>query len=322
MNSSRKPDETVVKSYRYLRLAMVALVFCLAVAIGHQSWRQGAILGSISAYYFTPAQTIFVGVLISIGVCMIAIRGTTDEDDVLLNIAGMLAPIVAVVPTARDEDYVTIVRTCRESNGFGTPDGEVTAADCLGVAALAEATAADIENNMVALLAVGLVGLVATVLLARRERFPVARFWAGFSVAVGLYLLALTAFVWHRQAFIDLGHYAAAIPMFGCIVAVVVINALRHKGVELGSLGPMAKVRRVLAALFRSPDGYALVAQAMVIAVVVGGVLAWAGTYETTIFWLEAALIVLFAVFWSLQTREWLDRDPSADRAGHAAAAR
>ena len=117
MSSTQQADETLVKSYRYLRTAMVGLVLCLTVAVIHQSLKQGTILSSISAYYFTSAQTIFVGALIAIGVCMIALRGTTDTDDILLNIGGMLAPVVAVVPTARINDLHKILTACRDSDG-------------------------------------------------------------------------------------------------------------------------------------------------------------------------------------------------------------
>jgi hypothetical protein len=55
---------------------------------------------SISAYYFTPTHSIFVGGLVAIGVALIAVKGSTDLEDALLNVAGVLAPIVAFVPTS------------------------------------------------------------------------------------------------------------------------------------------------------------------------------------------------------------------------------
>lgn len=54
---------------------------------------------SISGYYYTPSRNVFVGALVVIGVSLIAIKGSTDREDVLLNLAGVLAPIVAFVPT-------------------------------------------------------------------------------------------------------------------------------------------------------------------------------------------------------------------------------
>jgi hypothetical protein len=321
VSSARQADEALVKSYRYLRCAMVGLVLCLAVAVIHQSVKQGTILSSISAYYFTSAQSIFVGALIAIGVCMIALRGTTDTDDVLLNLGGMLAPVVAVVPTARMKDYRRIVSACRESDGATTPDPVLKDVDCPSVRALADLTEANVANNMVALLTVAFVGLVATLLFARRDGLPFARFRVGFGVAVVIFALALFAFVRFRQVFIDVAHYAAAIAMFGCIVAVVIVNALRHQGVEMHGTGALPRTRQVSAALFRSPDGYAVIALAMLTAVVIGGGLGWAGTFEDTIFWLEAALILLFGAFWVLQTKEQWDVDPCAPTCGESSPA-
>jgi hypothetical protein len=80
-------------------------------------------------------------------------------------------------------------------------------------------------------------------------------------------------------------------------------------------------VNTVVGALFRTPDRYAMVALAMVAAVVIGGWLAFRGTFEDTIFWLEATLILLFAAFWILQTKERWDRDhPHAESTARASA--
>ena len=55
---------TQAKSYRYLRIAMVGLLIALAAAVFYQSSQQGSFLASVSAYYYTPAQAVFVGALI------------------------------------------------------------------------------------------------------------------------------------------------------------------------------------------------------------------------------------------------------------------
>src|SRR5919108_6426097 len=69
-------SDSLAKSYRYLRLAMVGLLLCLAVAVLIQSWRQGGnFLGSVSAYYYTPAQAIFVGGRVGHGARMNGAQG-------------------------------------------------------------------------------------------------------------------------------------------------------------------------------------------------------------------------------------------------------
>src|SRR4051794_35776947 len=83
-----------VRSYRFLRAAMVGLLICLAVAVALQSIAQRSILDSISAYYYTPAQGVFVGALVALGACMIALEGAGPTEDALLNLGGMLAPVI------------------------------------------------------------------------------------------------------------------------------------------------------------------------------------------------------------------------------------
>ena len=98
------PDPALgaVKAYRYLRVALVALVVLLFSAIVIEWWATGpsCLEPSISAYYSTPVRAVFVGVLVTMGACLIALEGNTEAEDVLLNVAGMLAPGVAFVPTA------------------------------------------------------------------------------------------------------------------------------------------------------------------------------------------------------------------------------
>ena len=115
--AQQQDSDTLAKSYRYLRLAMVGLLVCLAAAVLYQSWRQGLnFLGSVSAYYYTPAQAFFVGGLIGLGACMIALKGTTPVEDVFLNLGGVFAVIVAIVPTGRDADYRAAVNACQEAD--------------------------------------------------------------------------------------------------------------------------------------------------------------------------------------------------------------
>ncbi len=100
-------DKVVVRTSRYLRLGMVGLVLGLAWALIHELNRvqnldhKWCLLGSISAYYYTPVSGFFVGTLVAIGISLFAIRGNTVAEDMLLNFAGVLAPFVALVPTPK-----------------------------------------------------------------------------------------------------------------------------------------------------------------------------------------------------------------------------
>jgi hypothetical protein len=92
-------DIAAIKTYRYLRISMVGAVALLGVSVVIERTNVDCWQTSVSAYYYTPVRSVFVGVLMAIGLCLIVIKGSTPWEDATLNAAGMLAPVVAVVPT-------------------------------------------------------------------------------------------------------------------------------------------------------------------------------------------------------------------------------
>jgi len=292
-----------VTSYRYLRTAIVALLIGLGTAVVYQALQAGPFLASVSAYYYTPAQAIFVGGLIALGVCMIALKGTNLVEDVFLNLGGMLAAVVAVVPTSRGEDYRTAVRACAQGDSPLLTEKASTGLDCPTVRALAEATSANVENNIVALLVVGALALLATVLffLLRDRRAPGATFpWWGFGATSVVYGAGAGAFWASQRWFVDNAHYVAALGLFACIVVVAVANALRRDE------GRAEALNAVPGALLRSRDLYAWFARIMVGATLVGVVL-WQVNW-ISLFVLEIGVAAFFAMFWMVQTIErWGD---------------
>jgi len=100
MSHAEALEPFAVKSYRYLRLSIVVVVLALMASVVIERSHVSCWQESISAYFYTPVQAVFVGALVAIGVSLIAIKGSTDREDVLLNLAGVLAPIVAFVPTS------------------------------------------------------------------------------------------------------------------------------------------------------------------------------------------------------------------------------
>ena len=94
------PALAAVKTYNYLRIALAALVLLLYTSVVLEWWAAGRCLQtSISAYYYTPVHAVFIGVLVTMGICLVALKGNTDGEDALMNLAGMLAPGVAFIPT-------------------------------------------------------------------------------------------------------------------------------------------------------------------------------------------------------------------------------
>src|SRR5215211_2059598 len=327
--------DTIKKSYRYLRLAMVGLLLCVAAAVLYQSWRQGDLLGSVSAYYYTPAQAFFVGGLIGLGACMIALRGMNTVEDFALNLAGVFAAIVAIVPTGRS-DYEAALLACQKAD---TP--LLAELDCPTVQALADATRANVDNNLFALLAVGAIALLTSLVVAWRDRTlkPQAdgdakkttkSFLLGFGVALGLWLAVLIARWVSLEWMIGNGHWIAAVLLFLCIFVVAVANARRvqkeesekrsggrrvqkEESEKQSGVGPSAKqesleaARELIAMRPRDDRRYVLIARLMLLVAAV--TIALWGFTDFSLFWVEASVFLLFMTFWTVQTFELESRE-------------
>ena len=182
---------------------MVAVVVGLGVSVIVERIKvsPGCFQTSISAYYYTPVRAVFVGSLVALGVCLICLRGSTDIEDLLLNVAGMLAPLVAFVPTPR---YVP---------------------SCVSVSVPIERVSANVANNVVVLLIVSGITLllVSGVLLFAATTLP-ARI--GGVVGALLWTITLIVFLSARDAFVDNAHDVAAVLLFLCIVGAAVDNAV------------------------------------------------------------------------------------------------
>jgi hypothetical protein len=92
-------DGYVIRTYRYARLAIVIAIFALVVSILWERADATCWNDSISSYYYTPVHSIFVAALIVLGVSLFTIRGGTVAEQILLNMAGFLGPVVALQPT-------------------------------------------------------------------------------------------------------------------------------------------------------------------------------------------------------------------------------
>lgn len=90
-----------VWTYRYLRIGLVGAVAFLAVSVFATTLSTDRWQSSISAYYYTNSHAAFIGASCAVGLGLIAYKGSTAAEDVLLNSAGFLAFVVALVPTSR-----------------------------------------------------------------------------------------------------------------------------------------------------------------------------------------------------------------------------
>jgi hypothetical protein len=251
---------------------MVGMVVGLAVSVLYERTRApgGCWQPSISAYYYTPVQNFFVAALVTIGICLVVVKGSTEREDLLLNLAGMCAPVVGLVPTSDFDRCGSVITDTTHR-------------------------AVNVANNVTALLVTGGLALLLLAVLAlpswlRRTRRPSTTALAGFVLATALYVGTVLVFAFARGWFTAHGHDVAAIAMFSLVFLNVCLNAVH--------------VRRDGS---RRLNRYAVVAALMVVAVVVNVGLALAGN-PYAILGLEANLISLFAVFWVCQTAELWDQ--------------
>lgn len=307
MSSERRPalvqlDDASVQTYRYVRAAIIGSMVLLFISIILQVIDDGGtVKGSISEYYYWPVRGILVGTLLATGVAVVTVKGRPGLEDISLNLVGMLAPMVALVPTP-----------LLPPDGTMCPDGQQRC--------IPEAFLPGVVNNMSALLLLGVPLLVFawwTAISTGRCDGPTR---TGLIAATGLWVVVAVWFgpveSWPlRPSFISWSHYSAAIAMFALIIVVVWFNALRsdrHIHVARMSVSYRGIYFGVAAAM----------ALALVVALIVRFATSEASRQDSTIlFWLEAVLLVLFVVFWIAQTREFWNRGlPTEACHGDAAA--
>ena len=209
MNDPYDYDIDAKKTYNYVRLAIVGLLVALAASVVlERVFNATCIEGSISAYYYTPAHSIFVGALVAIGVLLIAIKGTRTED-LFLNLAGFMAPIVALVPTS----LPPVEHRCSD-----TP-------------VLFDQVRPMVNNNALAMLLAGALVYFAVWRISRRRHdgntplLEDRRNQVGLLVSAAVLALGTYLYFGQKDWFADHAHLASAGLMFVFIGVVVLINA-------------------------------------------------------------------------------------------------
>jgi hypothetical protein len=268
--------EAALDTYRYLRGGVPVMLIMLAVAIVIEVVRSHTVLTSVSAYYFTSVHAVFIGSICVMGALLIVYRGVKPTEDVLLNLAGTLAFVVAFVPTTRPSPDVPV--------GL-MPDQTVIA-------------------NVWAMAVALVVARIASWVMYRRTHTtpdlgPIAKaaMWLQRLVfTVGLVTLAAAP-----RWFVANAHGIAAVTLFAAIIATVVLTAfVADKGV-VDSANP-ARYQRI----------YKWVAVAMVCTLVAAVVVHFAvSQFSHVVIVVEVVLLAEFFVYWAVQTVEKWNPPPS-----------
>lgn len=279
------PDrDLALKTYRYLRMGMVGVVLALALSILLERLEVDCWQTSISSYYYTPARAVFVGGLLAIGVSLLVIKGSTRREDVMFNIAGILAPVVGVVPTSAVGECWSLEPTPLPTDGDGN---------------LADWVIANIDNNIQALLLAGMAGMLVVGIIALfvyDHPLSAAR-TAPRDRQIGLVVtMAVLVAGWalHRwwDGFPTRAHGFAAVLMFGFLALGIAFNAWERRD---------KTDHRRYAALYATIS-VLMVASGVVLMTLFRG-------WSHMVLVLEIIEILLFAVFWVAQTVEHWGRD-------------
>lgn len=284
MDLERLGGDQALKTYRYLRIGLIGAAMMIAVSVLLERRLVDCWQNSISGYYYTPARAVFVGALVAIGFSLIVIKGSGIED-FHLNIAGMLAPVVAFVPT-RNVGVCWSVPPEPAPVVSGTGQGVI----------FADWVIENIQNNMWALIITGALGLIVAYIIFSVDSGGPVEAMRGDQVDSGVkrtywllvaIVVATTFAFWLWDGFVSNAHDIAAIGMFAFLAMASWTNGRREESTWYRSL-------------------YFTVAVLMIAAVVVviGLAIMLGERWEHAILVLEFIEIGLFAVYWSAQTRE------------------
>ncbi|HEX4558760.1 MAG TPA: hypothetical protein VH166_06150 [Mycobacterium sp.] len=256
-------------TYRYLRGGMAVMIVMLGASVIGERLDATCWQGSISAYYYTSAHAVFIAALCSIGTQLIVYKGSTDTEDTLLNLAGILAFVVALVPTQLPE------RLCGESPPVVTSGPAIT------------------NNIWAVVIAMAAAQIVAWWLYWRaggdhhRSLLGEITVWAlRLVIAVGL-----VGFIFFRDLFYGHAHGVAAVIMFIAIIITVVITAFLVSKQQSPHQGAYQRAYQIVAALM-----------GLTLLLVIAVHFAWG--WNHWVIALESALILEFAAYWVIQTIE------------------
>ncbi|WP_237572922.1 hypothetical protein [Mycolicibacterium lacusdiani] len=259
-------------TYRYLRGGMAVMIVLLGAAVvaervGADCWQT-----TISDYYYTSAHAVFIASVCAVGAMLIVYKGSNATEDVLLNFAGTLAFVVAMVPTTRPDLLCGPIR--------------LSIGDDAAV------------RNVWAVVVALVVSRVASWWMYRRtgttrERPPLANAATWLQrVVLGVGVVTLVAAPeWFRAN----AHGVAAVAMFASIIATVLITAFVTGNQDRAKCPQRRRYQaayRVIAAAMALALG-----TAVVLHLVLDG-------FNHAIIVIEAALILLFGVYWLVQTVE------------------
>jgi hypothetical protein len=301
-----------ILTYRYLRITMVAVLVMLGASVLWQGFSADCWLSSVSAYYYTPVRSVFVGSLISFGAALIAYRGPTPEEEALLNLSGCMALVVAFVPTRFAQCETNQVVDTLTSGTDAT-----NASDSVSAAVIRSVDTA-VTNNIASLVIAAVVALALVFWVTSKrgpkgESFdaePSTRFlrrwwnsladdrshqhprWVRFGrrpLIVICSLIPMAGFLWFLlapESFAEAAHVTAAITMVVGLILYMFANAL------------------LTVHSTKYARWYCSLAVLLILVLAGIGTVIWTIGLNRAIFWLEYAILGIFVIYWIVQSFE------------------
>ncbi|MFI8592684.1 hypothetical protein [Dietzia maris] len=288
----RPANDVFGQTYSLLRWSMPVLFLWLVVAIAF-AWGASGVespMTSISAYYYTSAQTVFVGVIISLGVLLIVIQGRTPWEDALMNTAGALAPFVALLPTPVTESDKCAADYCTSTflNGVIPDNREIIAFNF---------------KTAIPIWLILCVYLIVRTWSLRRAPMRVGYSSSLVSVVMTIMFGVGAIGIWYsgaqRQLFYDRAHFVSAGVMVALLVASMVPFA---NWMGPSPLPVMRRLPRVL------NNAFWLIFWLTIAAVVAClAIYCLMGEWHHFVLFIEIAALAPFLIYWVLQG--WALRD-------------
>lgn len=271
------------RTYRYLRLGLIGAVLAILVSLIAYGTTSGW-PPSLSALYYTPAATVFVGALFAISLALLALSGHSVEQ-ALLDLAAVVVPLIAIVPT--------VIQT-------GDVPGKTV--ECVDAAPCVPAEFIPaIANGMVTFAVVGGIGVVLAVVLAVVQR----TISGGLLLAIaGAAAIIAGMTIWWAvdpASFVPSAHLVATVGFLSLMALVSLMAAAGAGGT------PFRAVYGALSALFV----LSLVFVVIVSLTRAGGADLPASGAPLILIG-ETIALTVFGMFWLTQTaQKWDDLDPS-----------
>jgi cytochrome bd-type quinol oxidase subunit 2 len=309
-----------VVTYRSLRIAMVAATALLAASI-LQLWvhNNRSFEGSISAYYYTVAHGVFIAAVCALGICLIAYKGHSPTEDVLLDVAGILAFVVAFVPTKGEHILDPHLPSQVDASagvtnniwalliaiglGFGAYGCYVTFAE-RGRAGDVNTTPT--ERDLLIQQTYQGYAVTAKKMVDKQPWLKVLAAFAKWSLPVAAVAIAVVGFLWFLtdpHDFTEHAHGRAAAAMFGSLTVVVA----HYAGYAVVGIKTDSSRRKYAWT-------YLALGVVMLVTVVLAGcAYAQQPAGGVHVFAYEVVLLGAFTTFWLVQTWDLWNGDPYAD---------